>query len=74
MAGRRCSGNQVGGVTFPLQDAQGVAGFGGAGAEAGFPDAAYREVGAEIADDRSRLLGAADLVVVVRRPSTADIT
>src|ERR1700730_15837577 len=46
----------------------------GAGAEAGFPDAAYREVGAEIADDRSRLLGAADVVVVVRRPSTADIT
>src|ERR1700736_2821533 len=46
----------------------------GAGAEAGFPDAAYREVGAEIADDRSRLLGAADVVVVVRRPLTADLT
>jgi len=35
----------------------------GAGAEAGFPDAAYREVGAELADDRSRLLGAAVVMV-----------
>jgi NAD(P) transhydrogenase subunit alpha len=45
----------------------------GAGAVAGFPDPAYREVAAEIADDRSRLLGTADVVVVVRRLATADI-
>src|SRR6202521_6315924 len=46
----------------------------GAGAEAGVPDEAYREVGAESGEGRSRSFAAPDVLVVVRRPSTADIT
>ncbi|MBV9101066.1 MAG: Re/Si-specific NAD(P)(+) transhydrogenase subunit alpha [Candidatus Dormibacteraeota bacterium] len=45
----------------------------GAGASAGFPDAAYREVGAEMVADRDKVLGDADVVVVVRRPDAADL-
>ena len=40
----------------------------GAGTAAGITDAAYREVGAEVAADRAALLADADIVVVVRRP------
>jgi H+-translocating NAD(P) transhydrogenase subunit alpha len=40
----------------------------GAGTAAGFTDAAYTEVGAEIAPDQAALLAGADIVVVVRRP------
>ena len=40
----------------------------GAGIAAGITDAAYREVGAEVEADRTTLLAAADIVVVVRRP------
>src|SRR5437764_674928 len=45
----------------------------GAGVAAGFTDAAYREVGAEITGDRGGLLGDAGLVAVVRRPGSADL-
>jgi NAD(P) transhydrogenase subunit alpha len=44
----------------------------GAGAAAGFDDAAYTEAGAEIAADRESVLREADIAVVVRRPSVAD--
>jgi NAD(P) transhydrogenase subunit alpha len=40
----------------------------GAGAAAGLPDAAYREVGADVVADRAALPAASDIVVVVRRP------
>jgi NAD(P) transhydrogenase subunit alpha len=40
----------------------------GAGTAAGIIDAAYVEVGAEVAADRTALLADADIVVVVRRP------
>jgi H+-translocating NAD(P) transhydrogenase subunit alpha len=42
----------------------------GAGTAAGLPDAAYREVGAEVVADRAALLADSDIVVVVRRPDT----
>ena len=38
----------------------------GAGAKAGFPDADYEEQGARIADDRSQVLAAADVLLQVR--------
>lgn len=41
----------------------------GAGAAAGFPDAAYAAAGASLADDAASLLGASDLVLKVRCPS-----
>jgi NAD(P) transhydrogenase subunit alpha len=40
----------------------------GAGTAAGLPDAAYREVGADVIADRAALLADSDIVVVVRRP------
>ncbi len=40
----------------------------GAGTRASFPDAAYREAGAEVIESASDLLGAADLVVKVAPP------
>jgi H+-translocating NAD(P) transhydrogenase subunit alpha len=43
----------------------------GAGTAAGLPDAAYREVGADVVADRAALLADSDIVVVVRRPDTA---
>jgi NAD(P) transhydrogenase subunit alpha len=42
----------------------------GAGTAAGITDAAYSEVGAEVAADRAALLADADIVVVVRRPDS----
>ena len=44
----------------------------GAGERAGFPDAAYREVGAAIESDPAVLLGAADLVLKVNAPAKRD--
>ncbi len=44
----------------------------GAGEAAGFPDDAYREAGAEIADDVGALLGSADVVLKVQPPSSRD--
>jgi len=41
----------------------------GAGADAGYPDAAYRDVGVTVEPDRSALFGAADLVLCVNAPS-----
>lgn len=43
----------------------------GAGTGASYPDEAFKRAGAEIADDGS--IGAADLVLKVRRPSDAEI-
>ena len=45
----------------------------GAGDAAGLADAVFREAGAGIEEDRSALLGRADVTAVVRRPSLADI-
>jgi NAD(P) transhydrogenase subunit alpha len=42
----------------------------GAGTAAGLPDAAYREVGADVVADRAALLADSDVVIVVRRPET----
>lgn len=44
----------------------------GAGRAAGFPDAAYEEVGVEIVPDAGRLLGEADVVFKVAPPSEAE--
>jgi H+-translocating NAD(P) transhydrogenase subunit alpha len=44
-----------------------------AGIAAGFPDAAYAEAGATIVADGRALLGNADLVAMVRRPSETQI-
>jgi proton-translocating NAD(P)+ transhydrogenase subunit alpha len=41
----------------------------GAGEAAGFPDAAYREAGVDLAPDPAALLGAADLVLKVTAPA-----
>ncbi len=45
----------------------------GAGRAAGFPDAAYEDVGVEIFPDPGRLLGAADVVFKVAPPSDAEV-
>jgi H+-translocating NAD(P) transhydrogenase subunit alpha len=42
----------------------------GAGERAGFPDSAYREVGASVEPDPATLLGSADLVLKVNAPAT----
>jgi len=39
-----------------------------AGADAGFPDAAYRDVGVSVESDRSAVVGLADLVLMVTAP------
>lgn len=44
----------------------------GAGRAAGFPDAAYEDVGVEIVSDAGRLLGEADVVFKVAPPSEAE--
>jgi proton-translocating NAD(P)+ transhydrogenase subunit alpha len=44
----------------------------GAGAQAGFNDAAYRELGAGVEPDPAALLGSADLVLKVTAPTTGD--
>lgn len=43
------------------------------GEAAGFADAAYVEAGARIESDRAALLGAADLVLRIRKPSDEDV-
>jgi NAD(P) transhydrogenase subunit alpha len=45
----------------------------GAGAAAGFADAAYTEAGATTEADRKKLLGGADLTVVVRPPPVSEL-
>jgi NAD(P) transhydrogenase subunit alpha len=45
----------------------------GAGATAGYPDADYRDAGAELESNRSALLARGDLVLTVNAPSPADI-
>jgi NAD(P) transhydrogenase subunit alpha len=45
----------------------------GCGMAAGFPDAAYQEAGARIARNREPLLGDADIVLRVRKPSVEDV-
>jgi H+-translocating NAD(P) transhydrogenase subunit alpha len=47
---------------------------GGAGAAAGFPDAAYEAAGAKVSADRRALLGAAGLVVCVRPLPAEELT
>lgn len=44
----------------------------GAGRAAGFPDAAYEDVGVEVVPDAGRLLGEADVVFKVAPPSEAE--
>ena len=46
----------------------------GAGAEAGYPDAAYVDKGAKIAPDRAAVFGAADAVVQVLSYGSNDVT
>ena len=45
----------------------------GAGDAAGFPDAAYREVGAALESDRRALIGSADLLLKVTAPSSDEV-
>ena len=45
----------------------------GAGVSAGIDDAAYTEAGAGLEPNREKLLGDADLTIVVRRPDVADL-
>ncbi len=45
----------------------------GAGARAGFSDAAYREAGVEVVADASALFAAADVVVKVREPRVEEL-
>ena len=45
----------------------------GAGAGAGFSDSDYEAVGATIATDKASLLGAADVVLRVRKPELSDV-
>ncbi|MEO1307951.1 MAG: Re/Si-specific NAD(P)(+) transhydrogenase subunit alpha, partial [Pseudomonadota bacterium] len=45
----------------------------GAGAEAGFTDAAYTEAGVEVVPDAAALFEAADIVAKVRPPSDAEV-
>jgi NAD(P) transhydrogenase subunit alpha len=45
----------------------------GAGERAGFPDAAFEEVGVKVESDRAALLGRADIVLRVRKPDADDV-
>src|SRR5262245_18165441 len=45
----------------------------GAGEAAGFPDAAYRDLGAAIEPNRAALLGSADLVLKVGAPTADEV-
>jgi len=45
----------------------------GLGRAANYPDAAYRDAGVDLVADHATALGAADLVLRVRKPSPADI-
>jgi NAD(P) transhydrogenase subunit alpha len=44
----------------------------GAGEQAGFPDATYRDIGITVTDDPAALLGSADLVLKVNPPAARD--
>src|SRR5205085_1895833 len=46
----------------------------GAGLQAGARDADYEAAGAEVAEDRASLLSALDILAVVNRPATEDIS
>jgi H+-translocating NAD(P) transhydrogenase subunit alpha len=46
----------------------------GAGREAGASDDAYTKAGAELADDAAAVMGSADIVVKVQRPSDAELS
>ena len=56
-----------------ISDQISVAVEAGAGASAGFPDASYEEVGAEIVADAGRLLDEADIVFKVAPPTEAEV-
>jgi len=45
----------------------------GVGERAGFPDAAFEEVGVKVETDRASLLGRADIVFRVRKPDADDV-
>ncbi len=45
----------------------------GCGTESGFADSDYTEAGAEVATDRTAMLGSADIVLRVRKPDAAEI-
>ena len=45
----------------------------GVGERAGFPDAAFEEVGVKVETDRAALLGRADIVLRVRKPDAQDL-
>jgi NAD(P) transhydrogenase subunit alpha len=45
----------------------------GLGVRAGFPDAAYEEVGVKVEADRAAMLGRADIVLRVRKPDPDDV-
>jgi NAD(P) transhydrogenase subunit alpha len=45
----------------------------GVGDRAGFPDDAFREVGAAVETDRAALLGRADIVLRVRKPDISEV-
>jgi NAD(P) transhydrogenase subunit alpha len=45
----------------------------GAGESAGFPDAAFADVGVAVETDRQGLLGRADIVLRVRKPDTEEV-
>jgi NAD(P) transhydrogenase subunit alpha len=45
----------------------------GVGGNAGFPDAAFSEVGVSIESDRQALLGRADIVLRVRKPAAEEV-
>lgn len=55
-----------------IQAGYAVAVESGAGEEAGFPDAAYREVGAAVEADHAALLQSSDLVLKVNAPASRD--
>ena len=46
----------------------------GMGLGSGYPDSDYAEVGCEVSDDRPGLLGAADMVLRIRKPDPAEVS
>ncbi|MCZ6830990.1 MAG: Re/Si-specific NAD(P)(+) transhydrogenase subunit alpha [Gammaproteobacteria bacterium] len=47
---------------------------GGMGQGSGFTDEQYREAGAEVSSDRTAMLGAADVVLRIRKPELAEVS
>ena len=45
----------------------------GMGLGSGYQDSAYTEVGAEVSNDRAAMLGAADIVLRIRKPELAEV-